>query len=174
MLLYYLDESYDDNKFAIAAIRVDSTNWNSLFKQVKDFRRELKNKYGIYTTKEIHSTDFVRGKGKIAPFFVSKEDRAEAFQRMLLFLTKQPVQIINACIDKKGKTDAHLFALERLLNRIQVNASKLGQDFMLIIDEGREGEIRKLARKLTAHNYISSKLGAWSDGSPAKNIALDR
>lgn len=174
MLLYYLDESYDASKFAMSAIRVESVKWTNIFKQVKEFRRELKDKYGIYTTKEIHSTDFVRGKGKIAPDFVSKPMRAQAFHEMLLFLTKQPVQILNACIEQKGHADGHLFALERLLNRIQVNASKLGQEFMLIIDEGREGEIRKLTRKMTVHNYITSKVGAWADGSPAKNIGLDR
>jgi hypothetical protein len=42
------------------------------------------------------------------------------------------------------------------------------------VDEGREDEIRKAARKAAIYNMVGSQYGAWDDGSRSKNIPTER
>lgn len=174
LFLYYIDESYDSKKFAMAAIRIAVDEWQNIFEKIKEFRRELKSKHGIYLKKEFHATEFVSGRGRLAKNVIPKGLRVEIFRRELLLLASLPVEIIAACIDRKCVQDAHLFTLERLFNRIEVNARKSGRRFILIIDEGKESEILKLSRKIRTHNPIPSQYGGWANGQPVKNIVLDR
>lgn len=45
---------------------------------------------------------------------------------------------------------------------------------MLLWDEGKEAEHRKLTRRMRVMNPIPSKYGAWPAGTFTKNIPLDR
>ena len=44
----------------------------------------------------------------------------------------------------------------------------------LIFDEVREEPITRLYRRLRVHNPIPSRYESWDDGSPTRNIPLDR
>jgi len=83
------------------------------------------------------------------------------------------VEILNACVECGAVPNPHLFALERMFNRIQVNSVRAGQHFLLVIDEGKDGDIRRLTRKMTAYNPVSSRFGSWG-GNLTKNLAMDR
>jgi Protein of unknown function (DUF3800) len=43
-----------------------------------------------------------------------------------------------------------------------------------MVDEGKDVELRKIARRSAIYNMVGSRYGAWEDGSPAKNIPNDR
>lgn len=117
---FYIDESYDAQKFCLSAIVIRHTEWRACFDRIKQHRNNLKQKYGIYLRKEIHSRDFVAGRGKIAPNFVSKRDRCKIFEGFLGLVASLPnVLIFNVCLDRTGRTDVHLDAWDRLLNRIE-------------------------------------------------------
>jgi hypothetical protein len=117
---FYVDESYDDTKFCLSAIAVRHTEWRDCFNRIKQHRGVLKQKYGIYLRKEIHSTDFVAGRGKISDKFVSKRDRCRVFEGLLNLVASLPnVMVFNICLDKAGRTDPQLDAWDRLLNRIE-------------------------------------------------------
>lgn len=173
MFLYYLDESYDNQKFAISAIRVPSDEWMAILQSIVAFRRHLRDTYGIFVKKEFHATDFVAGRGNIAKATIPKGLRAQIFKETLSFLATLNIEILNACVERSTVGDAHLFALERLFNRIQVNSVRAGQHFLLFLDEGKDGDVRKLARKMTAYNPITSHFGSWG-GSLTKHVAMDR
>ena len=49
-----------------------------------------------------------------------------------------------------------------------------GAHAFLIFDEVREEPITRLYRRLRVHNPIPSRYEAWDDGSPTRNIPLDR
>lgn len=59
-------------------------------------------------------------------------------------------------------------------DRLQVRCAKNGWQMMRIADEGRETELRRIARKAAIFNMVGSQFGAWDDGRPAKNIPTNR
>jgi hypothetical protein len=176
MFIYYLDESYDSNVFVLTALRIKSERWGEAFEMTKQFRRGLNAKFGLYISKELHATQFVRGSGKYGPKDISKFHRAQIFRDILNFITTIPeIEIMNVRIAVPGcPVDPHLRAFERLLNRIEKSLAEHKTEGLLILDEGKEGMLRRIARQMTAINFIPSKFGAWEDGKTSKNITVER
>ncbi len=176
MFLFYLDESFDSDAFVLTAIRFKSERWRETFAMTKDFRRHLSATYGLYVSKELHATEFVAGRGRYAPKDISKYVRTQIFSEVLKFIATLPeIEIINVKIKVPGcPVDPHLRAFERLLNRIQASLEDHKTEGLLILDEGKEGMLRKTAREMAAINFIPSKYGAWDGGHRSKNIALSR
>jgi hypothetical protein len=176
MFLYYLDESYDPDVFVLTAIRIKSERWGEAFELTKQFRRILNAQYGLYISKELHATEFVRGSGRYGPKDISKFHRSQIFCEILRFITTIPeIEIMNVRIAVPGcPVDPHLRAFERLLNRIEKSLSEHGTEGLLILDEGKEGMLRRIARQMSAINYIPSQYGAWEDGKASKNITVKR
>ena len=69
---FYVDESYDREKFCLSAIAIHHSHWKEAFDSIKAFRQQLKEKYGIPLRTELHATDFVYGRGHISPRVVTK------------------------------------------------------------------------------------------------------
>jgi hypothetical protein len=67
MWFVYFDESKQDNKvFVYSALIVDGEQWNSAFEGLKNLRRDLRSKHGVYMRQELHAWKFAAGKGQIA------------------------------------------------------------------------------------------------------------
>jgi hypothetical protein len=64
--LAYVDESYDSAVFCMSALVVPAFAWRDAFLRIKTYRKHLKAKYRIFTSKEFHATEFVAGRGRIA------------------------------------------------------------------------------------------------------------
>ncbi len=62
---FYVDESYDNNKFCLSAISIRHTDWKDCFDLVKQHRQYLKDTYGVFLRKEIHAQELVRGGGRV-------------------------------------------------------------------------------------------------------------
>jgi len=45
---------------------------------------------------------------------------------------------------------------------------------IIIADEGRELELTRVLRKMSVYNPVPSRLGAWADGTRARNIPVER
>ena len=74
-----------------------------------------------------------------------------------------------------GPSDRHEeTSLGRLLTRINTSAATAGAHAFLIFDEVREEPITRLYRRLRVHNPIPSRYEPWDNGSPTRNIPLDR
>lgn len=87
MWFAYFDESKEDNRhYVYSSLIVDSDKWNETFEAVKDMRRLLRTKYGIFIGKELHAWKFAAGKGQIADHPISKIQRAEIFRVVLDFI----------------------------------------------------------------------------------------
>jgi len=170
MHLVYIDESYDADGFAFAALLVPEAEWRSCFSALAHFRTAIKNSDGIYVRKELHARDFVAGRGNISQNLISKFRRCQIFDQALQYLTSLPVRVISAC-DKNGK---ELRLYERFLNRINTTMKTKASHAVLICDSGNEYFYTKLRRKLGRFNPIPSRFGVWQDtGGMTKNIPLD-
>ncbi len=176
MFVFYVDASFDQEKFVVSALRLPLAEWRECFDRAKQFRQDLKKQYGIYVRKELHARDFVSGRGDYSSKMLSKGLRCRIFGEILTSITALPeVEIINVCVAVPGcPVDPYLRAVERLLNRIQANLEDNQTCGLVIFDEGKEGMIRKVARQRVVFNWIPSKYGGWQTGQPRKNIAISR
>lgn len=180
MHLFYADESYDQQKFVMTAMRVDVTQWRDVFASVKAFRTELRSEFGIKLKKELHAQSFVRHcSDGSSSRKLSVAERRDAFASTLRFIATLPIEIINVALniaDHRDSNAAHLAVIERLFNRIQTNVSRCAPQShaIVIFDTGKERQVTKLARQLAVFNYIPSQFNRWGDGNRARNIVTDR
>lgn len=181
MHIFYVDESYDQTKFVISSLRVDVSEWKDVLAGIKAFRVDLRNTHGVKLKSELHAQTFVRHcSDGISSRMLSISERRVIFEQCIDFIATLPIQIINICLplQKFGgrSNEAHFQAVDRLFNRIQTNITRLQppSHAVIIFDKGKEQQITKLSRRLSAFNYIPSQFGAWLGGAKAKNILTDR
>ncbi len=118
--LFYVDESYDDNKFCLSAIGIRHSDWHECFSRIRQHRALLKQDFGIFLRKEIHAHEFVSGRGRISEQIIGKHQRSRIFDQLLSSVAQFPnVMLINICLDVKGRKDPQLDAWDRLTNRIE-------------------------------------------------------
>lgn len=117
---FYVDESYNQEKFCLSAIAIRHDQWGDCFNRALQHRRLLKQDYGIFVRKEIHAHELVGGRGQIADRVVNKHTRSRIFHGLLRLVAELPeVLVFNVCLDAKGRHDPQLDAWDRLLNRIE-------------------------------------------------------
>jgi len=168
MHFIYMDDSGDERVRAYAALAIADVDWKDALARVKVYRRTLKKRHGIYVTKEFHATDFVSGRGNIAPTAIGKNLRCQIFRDTLKMTAGiRGIRLFNA-IAPNGQES---LIFERLMNRINVNMEKSGSNAVIFHDEGKD--YTKLIRRLGIFNPIPSMYGAWTDGGPYKNLPLD-
>jgi Protein of unknown function (DUF3800) len=117
---FYVDESYNTEKFCLSAICIKHSDWRACFKMAQEHRRNLKEDHGVFVRKEIHAHELVGGRGNIATSTVNKHTRSRIFFGLLNLIAQMPeVRLFNVCLDVKGRRDPQLDAWDRLLNRIE-------------------------------------------------------
>lgn len=170
MHLVYIDDSRDEDLCVCSALAIPAEQWRMAFQQVRAFRRDLKKHDGIYVYKELHAWKLVSGRGKIADRVVPKGRRHQIFRDALALITELPgAQVFNACFGSKEDE----LAYERLLNRINRTMKAWDSHAVLIWDEGKEAQHRRLTRRMGVHNPIPSAYGMWETGNVTKNIPLE-
>lgn len=166
MLLAYVDDSRDNKLACFSAIIIPAAQWLRLFDEVLSFRRALKKSDGIRIKKELHATEFLSGHGNPGAV-ITKYRRARIFDETMDFLAgRTDLSIINTCV-KRADEDR---AFERLVDRLQRNATgrKPSTNIMIISDEGKNYD--GLVRKMRRHNPILSAFGVWgTTGLPFMN-----
>ena len=172
----YIDESYDSAVFAMSALIVPTHAWRETFQRLVAYRKHLKAKYGLFTSREFHATDFVAGRGRIAPLPVPKGLRCFIFSELLGILASLPVAVISGAWPRAGRSlnESHVRAFSRIQERLQKRSSEQDSQILVIADDGKEEELRRIARRSKVWNPIGSQFGAWGDGSSWKNIPNDR
>ena len=140
---------------------------------IREWRKRLKASDGIYVYKEFHATDFVAGRGRIAPKAIGKYRRSEIFGEALDVVASLPQAQLFNCVANFDEED---FAYERILNRLNRTLQPDVWDSyaMLLWDEGKDAEHRKLTRRMRVMNPIPSRYGEWPEGTVTKNIPMDR
>jgi hypothetical protein len=129
--LYYVDESHDDEKFALIGMGLRINKWLEAFQAVKAFRSELRDQFGVRSNVEIHARDLVAGRGTLGRdkrgnrLEFSRRMRADIYSSLLRLVSTLPsVHIINVCLDVEGRKDPELDAWDRLFNRMERTAQE--------------------------------------------------
>ncbi|WP_116970831.1 DUF3800 domain-containing protein [Blastomonas sp. UPD001] len=168
MHLVYIDDSKDKKSVCFSGIMLPVGVWLEAFNFLIETRRKIKASHGIYTRTELHATDWIGGRGNVAPGTVVRTERVKLFNFMLAQIVKLPgVSILNAHGPRASEDE--LF--KRLIQRIENTAKARKSHALVISDEGKNYDF--LLRKMRRHNYIPSALGAWADGSSSKNIPAE-
>lgn len=169
MWFAYLDESKQDNGFFVySALIVDSDKWNEAFDAVKEFRRLLRLRHGIYINHELHAWKFAAGKGQISDRVLKKPARAKIFAEVLSFIANcGHFRLVS------GVNINEQYAFERVMNRINRTAQEEAKQVLLFCDEGQEIVFTRRIRRMRVFNYIPSNRGIWeTTGGATKNIPL--
>jgi hypothetical protein len=172
MHLIYMDDSRDEQLCVFSALALPIDQWHCDFRQVREFRRDLRRIYGIYVYKELHAWKFISGRGRPSDRIVTKGQRAAIFRRALEVMTELPgARLFNAVFPRKQDEKA----FEWTLNRINRTLKAWGSYGILICDQGKEDIYTRLVRRMYVYNPIPSQVGVWTDtGRCWKNIPLDR
>jgi Protein of unknown function (DUF3800) len=154
MHLVYMDDSKDEKSCCFSAIILPSELWNEALDHLIAFRRTIKASHGIYMTVELHATDWIGGRGNVAPQTVRRDIRAAIFKDALSHIIELPQCAIIAA---HGLRRDENILFERLCNRIQRNMQAKQSRAILISDEGKNYD--GLVRKLRRFNPISGQFG---------------
>jgi len=169
MHLVYIDDSKDEKHLCFSALCLPAEQWADGLEHLIGMRRQMKAADGIYTSVELHATDWVGGRGRIAKSDVPKGARARLFDFVLSAIVRLPsVQLFNAF----GAPADEDLLFERLLNRIDRNMTKAGSRAFLISDEGKSYDA--ILRRVRRFNYIPSRFGNWGGGASSKNLPISR
>lgn len=169
MFLVYIDDSGDENFRCFSALLIHESVWKECQKNIRGFRRALKQSDGMYVTKELHATDFVAGRGKVGTEIVTKARRSQIFAETLRMTAALPkIRILNAFATRTNERAV----FERLVNRINRTMAEWKSHAIIFHDQGKD--YTYLIRRMAVYNPIQSQYGAWDDGSPIRNIPIDR
>src|ERR1700735_2699174 len=119
----YIDDSGDVKTRVFSVLAVPTNEWRNCFSLIREFRRELRNRVGIYVKVEFHATEFVSGRGRIAPADIFKGTRCKIFNETLDRIANLPgVRLFNASGPKAFESRIY----ERLLTRIDRTMKEWG------------------------------------------------
>ncbi len=184
MRLYYIAEAEGRRRHVRSALGVNAKRWNDFFREVRDWRLGLRDRYGIATTFEVHALRLLAprqspGDHGVGSVCTSLEVGADILRSGLRLIESAAhsgggVEVINVCLPRQDSGRHEEASLGRLLTRINTSATAAGAHAFLVFDEVREEPITRLYRRLRVHNPIPSRYESWDDGSPTRNIPIDR
>lgn len=168
MHLVYVDDSKDDKTCCFSAIIIPADRWSDALDHLIHLRRTMKSVDGIYTTIELHATDWLGGRGNVAPTKILRSRRAAIFRIVLRHIAKLPdCSILNA----HGRRSQDGLLFERLCNRLQTNMAKQKSRAIIISDEGKSYD--SLVRRMRRHNPIPRRYGGGFVHRPLDRIVED-
>ena len=185
MYLFYVDESGDaglsrspTDYYALSGLVMHELRWHQILEETINFRRSLRERYGLKLREEIHAADFIHSAGPLNR--IPKSLRLRLLRDVLDFQAQlSDINIINVVVDESGKpagTDVVDIAWTTLIQRFHNTISQRNfpgpqnpQDFGIIIAD--QTDVRKLMtilRRMRRFNPFPSRIQIGS-----RNILID-
>lgn len=171
MWLAYYDESGDDGYpsyssplFTLSALYLHYMDWKSNYKSIRDARQEMKARFGLPITWEIHTKYLLLNKQPYKSLALSDAERVEIVDGCCRLIAGLSARAVNLCIVKpraksptyKVLRTAVTYSVQRIENDLKPWDNPENQ-FMIITDSGRVGKMRKTTRRVQVFNPIPSK-----------------
>lgn len=169
MYLMYVDESGDPGMvnsptryFVLPGLVVHELSWLATLDSLIDFRRRMRDTFGLKLREEIHAAHFIRGSDELSR--IPKHDRLAILRHFADELATLPgVTVINVVVDKHGKAptyDPFEKSWQALIQRFEntigyrnfrgpANADDRG---MIFPDGEPLKKLDQLLRKMRRHN----------------------
>lgn len=190
MYFLYADDSGDtglqnspSRYFCLSGLVVHETHWNATLDSIIDFRRRLRQRYGVKLREEIHSHDFLHKPGPLAR--IPKSIRLRILREVLDFQASLPnISIINICVDKSTKQpgdDVFGIAWQTLIQRFHntlrhgnfPGPQGQGDHGLLIVDKTDEHKLRLLSRRMRRYNPVRQAYGTGTFQIPITRVLED-
>jgi len=183
----YVDESGDSGLknspkryFVLTGLIVHETQWLNCLQKIIDFRRQMKQKFGIKLREELHAYELISRPKKLAR--IKKHDRLAIirdFAKKLALITD--IHLINIVVDKQGKAeDYDVFekAWKALIQRFQntlehgnFSSTAHEQEHGIILpDQTDNKKLTQLLRKMRHYNPVPSQI----TNSGSRNLVITR
>ncbi len=157
MYFAYFDESGDSGQagsrsYVLACALVKDTEWTNTLQGFVDFRRYLKNALGIPSRSEIKATQLLNGGGALRDLKIGESIRKRVYRGFLRLPAKLGVKVFAVVIRKDklqgpyADQDPADVAWVYSMQRLERFASSNSERIVIVHDEGRDKEIRALAR----------------------------
>ncbi len=184
MYLAYVDESGDpgasgSRTYSLGCVVVDAEAWPSVFDQVLDHRRFLRDNFRIPVRAELKANYLVRNSGPLAPLRLGDGMRYRIYRGLMRLQPKLGLRTFAVVINKplltaNGALDpprdlAWIYLLQRL-ERMTTNERR---PLLLVHDEGETLLIRKMARKARRAGGAGSFYGTGYLRRPFKRLIDD-
>ena len=189
MYLMYVDESGDpgvlnspSRYFILSGLVVHEVDWQETLDDLIEFRREIKERFGLPLREEIHAAAMISRPGYLADR-IARHDRLTILRNFADRLSLlDNLRIINIVVDKQGKPDdydvfemAWKVLLQRFENTIlrrnfpgSLHAEERG---MLFCDNTDGEKLRAVLRKMRQHNPIPNQ---QQFGQGYRNVLVTR
>jgi hypothetical protein len=190
MFLLYVDESGDTGMlagsspfFGLSGLVVHELAWHQTIEAILDFRRQLRDQYGLKLKEEIHAKPFIHKPGDLAR--IPKDIRLRILRDVLDFLEGLPdINLIHILVKKSGHATTYdvfdkawMVMLQRFHNTMSHRnfpGPRNSQDFGLVVaDNTDEKKLRTLVRKLRRYNPIPNKQAAGFRHMPMRLTVED-
>jgi hypothetical protein len=184
MYLAYVDESGNiglpgSRTYTLGCLFLDADEWPDTFDDMIEFRRTLRDTYGVPVRAELKANYLLRGKGPLWPLRLSEAQRYEIYREMLRVQAGLGFQTYAIVINKQELADRgrgenpREVAWEFLLQRLERLTTTTAATAMLIHDEGEGAAVRKIARKARRAGSAGSAFGTGHLTRPARLLVDD-
>lgn len=183
MHLAYIDESGDSGDkgsrtFTLGCILVEGRAWPDTFDQVIDYRRFLRDEFGLPVRAEIKANYLLRNSGPFRDLGLGEAARYRIYRGAFRLQPKLGTLAFAVVISKermveKGREeDPSAVAWEYMFQRLERFSTKNQTPLFIVHDEGDALRVRKLARKARRAGSAGSRFGTGTLRRPA-TLLLD-
>ena len=165
---------------------VEVRAWNRLYRCVREWRRQLEQRYGIPAGGGLRFTDLPAATAPSEPSCdcgchaqpaspQGSEMVAQGLRIVEDFAVETGgVQIVNVCLDMDEAPAYRRVALDRLFNRINATAAREGGYALPIFGQEPEETVVRTYGRLRNYNPVPVRVGACGDGWHTRNLPIDR
>lgn len=190
MYLLYVDESGDigmdsspSRYFALSGFVVHELRWHDTLEAILDFRKRLRDRYGLKLREELHAGDMLHRPGDLSR--IPKSIRLKILREALDFQSDLPdVSIVNVLVDKQGKPAefdvfdvAWVTLIQRFHNTISYKNFPGPQNpddkGLLVVDQTEERRLRGISRRMRRYNPVPSMFGPGARPIPITTLVED-
>jgi hypothetical protein len=185
VLFAYIDESGNTGPvsnrgsltYTLGCVLLNDSNWPSAFDGFINFRRQLKDKFGVPVRTELKANWLIRNSGPLRDLRLSDRERHVIYRAHLRMLKPLGTRAFSVVIDKREneRSNHEVFELAwtTLLQRLERTSYYETQPLMILHDEGEDAQVRKLVRKSRRHLTSGSAWGLGSLRNPFKLLVED-
>ena len=187
MYFAYIDESGDigaggSRTYVLACVLVDAEIWPDRFDRLIDFRRNLRDLFGLPVRAELKANYLLRNGGPFRNLALSESARFAIYRQTMRIHPKLGFRTFAIVINKASHPNrsADDIAWQYMLQRLERFATYEDEVVMVIHDEGNPDAVRKLARKsrrvggagsMTGTGFLSRPFGRLLDDPVSRSSA---
>ncbi len=175
MFIAYIDESGNTGEIAnggtlsytLGCITLNANDWPEANEAFLDFRRRLKQKYGIPIDAELKANYLLRGSGALRDLGLAPKERYVIYRAHLRMAAEMNMSAFAIFIDKRRRNlmgrDVFDLAWETLLQRLERKSHYEQSVFEIRHDDGEAQAVRQWARYARTHLTAGSRSGHTLD-----------